>query len=124
MSNQFQSIEEESSEVQTRNLDVEIAGHKKAIELAASLKRLQKNADFKKLIKIAYMEDFAKNLIMQRAHPDFRDRPVMMESNTRKIDSIGELNYYLSSVKAMGAQAESSLKEARKLENKISLVGK
>ncbi len=119
MTNQYQ---EDEAEVITRNLDNEMKVAKEAIELAAALKRLMRTADFKKVLKKGYMRDFGHNLIMQRAYPDFRQNEKMIESNTRKLDSISELNHYFSSVRAMGAQAETNLKDARKLENSLTLV--
>lgn len=119
MTNRYQ---EDEAEVQTRNLDHEMEVAKEAIELAAALKRLTRTADFKKVIKTGYIKDFGHNLIMQRAYPDFRQNEKMIEANTRKLDSISELNHYFTSVRAMGGQAEKNLKDARKLENSLTLV--
>lgn len=120
MTNSFQN--EEEQEVQTRNLDIEMAAHRASIKLAAALQRLEKHPDFKEVIETGLFKDFSYNLVMQRALPEMRGNEAMIEANTRKIDAIGELNHYFRGVKAMGAQAERSLKEGQKLESSLPVV--
>lgn len=97
---------------EVRNIDAEISEHKEKISLRDALLRLEKNRDFRKVIEKAYGEEFAKNLIMQRALPEMRSRPEMIEANTRKVDAISELFHFLRGVHAMGAHAEQALPEA------------
>lgn len=111
---------EQNEEIQSRNLDADIKRYKESIDLAAALERLEKNPDFKKVIETGFFKDFGHNLIMQRSFPEMRDAPAMMDANTRKLDSISEVNHYFRGVKAMGAQSVERLKEAQSLESKLA----
>jgi hypothetical protein len=115
-------FENEEEVVNTRNLDVEIKAAQDAIAMAEAMVRLEKNPDFKRIIEVGYFKDFAHNLVMQRSFPEMRGNEAMIEANLRKIDSIGELNFFFRGVKAMGVQSERTLKEARSLEKTVSLV--
>jgi hypothetical protein len=110
---------EEDQEIQTRNLNAEIEQAKKAIAMRDALVRLESQPDFKTVIETGFFKDFSNNLVMQRGMPEMRGVPEIMEANTRKIDSIGELNHYFRGVKAMGAQSENSLIAARELESRL-----
>ena len=113
------NMTEYDQEVHTRNLNAEIDQARKAIEMRDALVRLEKNSDFKTVIETGFFKDFSHNLVMQRGMPEMRGVPEIMEANTRKIDSIGELNHYFRGVKAMGAQSERTLKEAQNLESSL-----
>ena len=113
------NMTEQDQEVQTRNLDAEIVMAKDAIAMRDALLELEKHPAYKKVIEVGFFKDFSNNLVMQRGMPEMRGVPAIMEANTRKIDSIGELNHYFRGVKAMGAQSERSLKEAQKLESSL-----
>jgi len=112
---------EHDQEVQTRNLTAEIAQARIDIDMRDAFVRLEKHPDFIKVIEEGFFKNFSHNLVMQRGMPEMRGVPAIMEANTRKIDSIGELNHYFRGVKAMGAQSERSLKEAQKLESALDL---
>lgn len=115
------NMTEHDQEVQTRNLTAEIAQARIDIDMRDAFVRLEKHPDFIKVIEEGFFKNFSHNLVMQRGMPEMRGVPAIMEANTRKIDSIGELNHYFRGVKAMGAQSERSLKEAQKLESALDL---
>lgn len=93
----------------TRNIDAEIQSYKDSIALRDALVRLEKNPDFKKVMLDHYGDEFAKQLVMQRADPSFRARPEVMEANTRKIDAVSEFFGYIRTLHAIGANAEANL---------------
>lgn len=95
-----------------RNIDAEIENHKQSIKLHEALVRLEKNRDFKAVFTESYFKDFANNLVIQRALPEMRSRPEMIEANTRKLDAISEVQHYLRGVAAIGANAVQALPES------------
>lgn len=110
---------EQDQEIQTRNLDLEIAAAKKSIALADALTKLQKSPEYKTVIEEGFFKDFAHNLVMQRAYPEMRGNDQMLEANTRKIDSVGELHHFFRGVKAMAAQSAKTLEGAQLIQAQI-----
>lgn len=102
-----------------RNIDAEIENHKEAIKLNEALERLQKNRDFKAVFTESYFKDFANNLVIQRAMPEMRSRPEMIEANTRKLDAISEVQHYLRGVAAIGSNAKELLPESEETREAI-----
>lgn len=106
---------------EVRNIDIEIEQAKKCISLRDALVRLEKNRDFKKVVSEGFLKDFALNTIAVRGRPEFRNSEVLMESNTRKLDAMGELHEYFRNVMSNGAMMESTLAEAQDLRNEVAM---
>lgn len=102
-----------------RNIDAEIQGHKDAIKLGEALVRLEKNRDFKAVFGEAYFKTFANNLVLQRAMPEMRSRPEMIEANTRKIDAVSEVQHFLRGVHAMASNSTMALPESEQTREDI-----
>lgn len=102
-----------------RNIDAEIKDHKEKVKLAEALSRLENNRDFKKVFGEAYCKEFAQNLITQRALPEMRSRPEMIEANTRKLDAISEVQHFFRGVHAMGAHSAAALPESEETRTAI-----
>lgn len=102
-----------------RNIDTEIQDHKDAIKLGEALKRLEKNRDFKAVFEAAYFQKFANNLVLQRAMPEMRSRPEMIEANTRKLDAVSEVQHFMRGVHAMAAHSAVALPESEETRQAI-----
>ncbi len=105
--------------VSTYDLDQAIAAAQEEVSFAAAASRLVNSRDFKRVIGQGFMTEFALNLITQRAFSETRHTPAMLESNTRKLDAVSELQYYLRNVDARGARAELQLIDAHKMREDI-----
>lgn len=88
--------------LQSQRTELEIAKTKKEVELHKALTRLEKNPDFIKIITEAYQTESALKLVKQRGSVELRSKPTLLETNTRKIDAISELNGFFSAIHATG----------------------
>lgn len=104
---------------EVRNIDIEIEQAEKMVAVRDALVRLEKNRDFRKVVSEGFLKDFALNTIAVRGRPEFRNNPMLIESNTRKLDAMGELQEYFRNVHANGKMMEGSLVEARELRNEV-----
>ena len=107
---------------QAAAIEVTIDQAKKAVEIGEAVKRLEANPDFQKVIIEEFMETFAKQLVWQRAMPEFATRPEMVKRVDDKITAIGELRVWLGVCKQQGATAAYSIEVAeRELANSEDL---
>jgi hypothetical protein len=106
---------------EVRNIDIEIEQAKKSIALRDALVRLEKNRDFRKVVTEGFLKEFALNTIAVRGRPEFRNSEALMESNTRKLDAMGELHEYFRNVKSNGLMMESALSEAQELRDEVAM---
>lgn len=102
-----------------RNIDIEIEQAKKIIAMRDALVRLEKNPDFRKVISDGFLREFALNTVAVRGRLEFRTNPALMESNTRKLDAVGELEEFFRNVRANGARMEICLQEAEETRNEV-----
>ena len=104
---------------EVRNIDIEIEQAKELIAMRDALIRLGKNKDFQKVISNGFLRDFALNTVAIRGRMEFRTNQALMDSNTRKLDAVGELEEYFRNVRAHGARMDVALKEAEEIRNEI-----
>ena len=104
---------------EVRNIDIEIEQAKELIAMRDALVRLEKNRDFRKVVSEGFLRDFALNTVAIRGRMEFRTNQALMDSNTRKLDAVGELEEYLRNVRAHGARMDVALKEAEETRNEI-----
>lgn len=102
-----------------KQIEMSMAEAKKAVELREALLRLEKNRDFKKVFLEHYLKEFATNLVMMRGGMAFRANDLIMESNTRKLDSIGEFSEFCRNIHANGSQMELLLQEGQQTIDEI-----
>lgn len=104
---------------EVRNIEVEIEQAKAIIAMRDALIRLEKNKDFQKVISNGFLRDFALNTVAIRGRMEFRTNQALMDSNTRKLDAVGELEEFFRNVRANGARMEMTLQEAEATRNEI-----
>ena len=104
---------------EVRNIDIEIEQAKERIAMRDALVRLEKNRDFRKVVSEGFLRDFALNTVAIRGRMEFRTNQALMDSNTRKLDAVGELEEYFRNVRAHGARMDAALKEAEEIRNEI-----
>ena len=104
---------------EVRNIDIEIEQAKELIAMRDALVRLEKNRDFRKVVSEGFLRDFALNTVAIRGRMEFRTNQALMDSNTRKLDAVGELEEYCRNVRAHGARMDVALKEAEETRNEI-----
>lgn len=102
-----------------RELEIEVEKAKAIIDTYEALVRLEKNKDFKKVILDGYLKEFALNTVLIRGRMEFRSNATLLESNTRKLDSIGELAEYFRNLRGNAAQMRNLLAEAESTREEI-----
>ncbi len=100
-----------NQETETQALYVNKKNLEKAVSFGKALERLEKNKDFKKVITEGFLRDWAVDTAQRRGHPQIRSNALLLDNNTRSLDAIGELNWFLSQRKTVAEDAQAALNE-------------
>lgn len=98
------------SEHQVKQLQRSIAAAKEHIEQGKALERLRKNKDFQKIIQEGYLTSEAVRLVHLKGDDNMQS-PEKQGHITKRIDAIGCLAGFLSTVSYLASNAERSLSD-------------
>ena len=103
---------------QIKEIEDNIKGARRLVDLGDALERLKANKDFKTLVMEGYFEKEAIRLVHAKSNPGLQS-PEMQTSILTQINAIGNLNMYFQTVAQQAGLARKSIEQDEQARDEI-----